>query len=77
MNDNLFELLVHFPPRERSSLDLIITSLPGQFLDIQSQGRLSDHDIVSRTLKVVIPPLRNLEGMFWCQFLYCFHLLCV
>ena len=37
-------------------LDLIITSLSGQFVDIHSPDRVSDHDIVSGTLKVVIPP---------------------
>ena len=36
--------------------DLSITSLPGKFVDIHSPDRLSDHDIVSVTLKVVIPP---------------------
>ena len=41
------------------SLDLIITSLPTQFLDIQSPDRLSDHDIVSGTLKIVIPPIKK------------------
>ena len=56
---------MHFPTRERNTLDLIITSLPGQFVDIHSPDRLSDHDIVSGTLKVVIPspppppPIKN------------------
>ena len=40
-------------------MDLIITSLPTQFLDIQSPDRLSDHDIVSGTLNIVIPPIKN------------------
>ena len=56
---------MHFATRERNTLDLIITSLPSQFVDIHSPDRLSDHDIVSGTLKVVIsppPPLRNLRG---------------
>ena len=53
------EQLVHFPARERNTLDLIITSLPSQFLDIQSPDRLSDHDIVSGTLKIVIPPIKK------------------
>ena len=53
---------MHFPTRERNTLDLIITSLPGQFVDIHSPDRLSDHVIVSGALKVVIPPLRNLRG---------------
>ena len=47
------------PSRERNTLDLIITSLPGQFVDIHSPDRLSDHDIVSGTLKVVIPPIEK------------------
>ena len=62
MNDYGLEQLVHFPIRERNTLDLFITSPRGQFVDIHSPDRLSDHDIVSRTLKVLIPPLRNLGG---------------
>ena len=58
------EQLVHFPTRERNTFDLIITSLPGQFVDIHSPDRLSDHGIVSGTLKVVIPPLKNLRGKY-------------
>ena len=59
LNDYGLEQLVHFPTRERNTLDLIITSLPGQFVDIHSPDRLSDHDIVSGTLKVVIPPTKK------------------
>ena len=59
LNDHHLEQLVHFPTREKNTLDLIITSLPSQFLDIQSPDRLSDHDIVSRTLKIVIPPIKK------------------
>ena len=62
MNDYGLEELVHFPTRERNTLDLIITSLPGQFVDIHSPDRLSDHYIVSGTLKVVIPTIKNLRG---------------
>ena len=62
MNDYGLEQLVHFPTRERNTLYLIINSLPGQFVDIHSPDRLSDHDIVSGTMKVVIPPLRNQRG---------------
>ena len=40
-------------------MDLTITSLPGQFVDIHSPDRLSDHDFVSGTLKVVIPPIKK------------------
>ena len=61
MNDYGLEQLVHFPTRERNTLDLIITSLPGQFVDIHSPDRLSDHVIVSGTLKVVIPPIKKLK----------------
>ena len=61
MNDYGLEHLVHFPTRERNTLDLIITSLPGQFVDIHSPDRLSDHGIVSGTLKEVIPPLKTKE----------------
>ena len=50
---------MHFPTRETNTLDLIIISLPGQFVDIHSPDRLSEHDIVSGTLKVVIPPPPN------------------
>ena len=59
MNDYGLEQLVHFPIREENTLDLIITSLPGQFVDIHTPDRLSDHDIVSGTLKVAIPPIRK------------------
>ena len=59
LNDHHLEQLVHFPTREKNTLDLIITSLPSQFLDIQSPDRLSDHDIVSGTLKKVIPPIKK------------------
>ena len=58
MNDHRLEQLLNFPTRGRNTLDLIITSLPDQFLDVQSPDRLSGHDInniVSGTLKVVIP----------------------
>ena len=40
-------------------MDLILTSLPGQFEEIHSPDKLSDHDVVSGTLKVFllyIPP---------------------
>ena len=36
-------------------MDLILTSLPGQFKEILSPDKLSDHDVVSETLKVYIP----------------------
>ena len=65
LNDHHLEKLVHFPTREKNTFDLIITSLPSQFLDIQSPDRLSDHDILSGTLKMVIPPInKNLGGRY-------------
>ena len=41
------EQLVLFPTREKNTLDLLLTSLPDQFQDINSPGKLSDHDIVA------------------------------
>ena len=40
-------------------MHLLLTSLPGQFQDIRSPDKLSDHDIVAGTLKVVIPPIKK------------------
>ena len=59
MNDQGLEQLVHFATREKNTLDLLLTSLPGQFQDIHSLDKLSDHDIVAGTLKVVIPPIKK------------------
>ena len=59
ISDHKLEQVVHFPTRGQNTLDLIITSLPGQFLDIHSPDRLSDHDIVTGTLKIVIPPIKK------------------
>ena len=59
LNDHHLEQLVHFPTREKNTLDLIITSLPSQFLDIHLPDSLSDHDIVYGTLKIVIPPIKK------------------
>ena len=56
MNDHGLEQMVHFPTREKNTLDLILTILLGQFQDIHSIEKLSDHDIVSGTLKILIPP---------------------
>ena len=56
MNDHGLEKMVHFPTREKNILDLILTTLPGQFQDVNSPDKLSDHDIVSGTLKIFIPP---------------------
>ena len=59
MNNHGLEQLVNFPTRERNTLDLILTSLPGQFVDIHSPDKLSDHDIVSGTMKIAIPPVKK------------------
>ena len=48
--------MVHFPTREKNTLDLILTTLPGQFQNVHSPEKLSDHDIVSGTLKIFTPP---------------------
>ena len=47
------------PLEKKKSLDLLLTSLPGQFQDIHSPDKLSEHDVVAGTLKVVIPPIRK------------------
>ena len=59
MNDHGLEQLVHFPNEEKNILDVLLTSLPGQFQDIHSLNKLSDHDIVAGTLEVVIPPMKK------------------
>ena len=59
MNDHGLEQLVHFPTREKNTLDLILTSLPGQFQEIHSPDKLSDHDVVLGTLKFYIPPKKK------------------
>ena len=48
--------MVHFPIREKNTLDLILTTLPGQFQDVHAPDKLSDHDIISETLKIFTPP---------------------
>ena len=61
MNDHGLEQMVHFPTREKNTLDLILTTLPGQFKDVYSPDKLSDHDIVSGTLKFSPRPPPNKE----------------
>ena len=55
MNEHGLEQMVHFPTREKNTLDLILTSLPGQFQDVHSPDKLNDHDIVSATLQISSP----------------------
>ena len=59
MNDHGLEQMVHFPTREKNTLNLILTALPGQFQDVHSPDKLSDHHIVSGTLKVFITPIKK------------------
>ena len=59
MNDHGLEQMVHFPTREKNTLDLILTTLLGQFHDVHSPDKPSDHDIVSGTLKIFIPPIKK------------------
>ena len=59
VNDHGLEQMVHFPIREKNILDLIFTTLPGQFQDVHPPDKLSDHDIVSGTLKIFIPPINK------------------
>ena len=61
MNDDGLEQMVHFPTREKNTLGLILTTLPGHFQDVHSPDKLSDHDIVSGTLKLFTPPPSNKE----------------
>ena len=51
------------------SLDLIITALPNQYVDIQFQiVCLSGDDIVSETLKIVISHIKKTQRMVYrCQ----------
>ena len=59
MNDHSLEQLVHFPTRKKNTLDLILTSLPDQFEEIHSPGKLSDHDVISGALKIHILPKKK------------------
>ena len=56
MYDHGLEQMVYFSTRVKNTLDLILTILPGQFQDVHFPDKLSDHDIVSGTLKIFIPP---------------------
>ena len=59
MNDHGLEQMLHVPTREKNTLDLILTTLPGQFRNIHSPDKLTDHDIVLGTLKIFIPPIKK------------------
>ena len=47
MNDHGLEQMIHFPTREKNTLDLILTTLPGQFQDVHSPDKLNDHIMTS------------------------------
>ena len=49
--------MVHFPTWEKNTLDLILTTLPDQFQEVHSPDKPSDHDIISGTVKIFIPPI--------------------
>ena len=54
--------------KKKNTVDLILTSLPGQFQDIHSPDKLSDHDIVSWTLKLIIPSIKKpARKVYLCQ----------
>ena len=57
MNDHGLAQMVRFPTRGKNTLDLILTTLPGQFQDVHSPDKLSDHDIVPGTLPR--PPIKK------------------
>ena len=59
MKDHGLEQMVHYPTPEKNTLDLILTTLPGQFHDFHSPDKLCDHDIVSGNLKIFIPPIKK------------------
>ena len=55
------EQLVNFPIPKENTLDLILTLLPGQFQEVHSPDKLSDHDTVAGSLKVFIPLRKKLR----------------
>ena len=55
MNDYGLEKMVQFLTREQNTLDLIFTSLPGQYQEVYSPQKLSDHDVICGTLKIYLP----------------------
>ena len=52
MNDQGLEKLVNFPTLKENTLDLNFTLLPGQFQEVHSPVKQSEHDTVAGTLKV-------------------------
>ena len=66
VNDHGLEQFVQFPTWEKNTLDLILTSLPGQFHEIHSPDKLSDHDVMSKILKIHTTPQKETleKGVF-------------
>ena len=56
MNGHGSKQLVQFTTREKNTLGLILTSLPSQFHGLHSPDKLSDHDVISATLKIHTTP---------------------
>ena len=57
---SVFEpLRLYCTTRDKNNFDLILTSLPDQFLDIHSPDKLSANDIVSGFLKIFIPHIKK------------------
>ena len=55
LNEASADQLVQFPTREENTLDLLITTLPGQFINIHSPDKFSDHDMVKGTFRCTVP----------------------
>ena len=66
VDDHGLEQMIPFPTHDKNTLVLMLTSLPGQFQDILSPDKLSDHDIVSGFLRLFIPHYKETseEGVF-------------
>lgn len=45
--------------REENILDLYLKTVSGQFKDIHTPEKLSDHDVIPGTLKISMSPIRK------------------
>ena len=59
LDEHSAEQLVNFPTRYDNILDLLITTLPGQFENIHSPDKLIDHDVIAGTSKCDIPYIKT------------------
>ena len=59
MDDRGLKQMIPFPTPDKNTLDLIRTSLPGQFQDIHSPDKRSDRDIVSGLLRIFSPHIKK------------------